>query len=76
MTVHSVSAREASSRENVLIRPRRLTLPLGRLIAMLAQWRRRIDARRELAALSTFDLKDIGYPVQIEAEKAKPFWRA
>ena len=76
MTVHSVSAREVSSRENVLIKARLAALPLGRLIAMLAQWRERIAARRELAALSVFDLKDIGYPAQIEAEKAKPFWRA
>jgi uncharacterized protein YjiS (DUF1127 family) len=76
MTAHSVSAREASSRENVLIKKRLAVLPLGRLIAMLAQWRERAQARRELAALSLFDLKDIGYPAQLEAEKAKPFWRA
>lgn len=76
MTVHSVSAREASSRENVIIKALLAALPLRRLIAILAQWRRRIDTRRELAALSLFDLKDIGYPAQIEAEKAKPFWLA
>jgi uncharacterized protein YjiS (DUF1127 family) len=76
MTTPSVSAREALTRENVFVRPRFAALLLRRLIATLAHWRRRLKARRELAALSIFDLKDIGYPAQVEAEKAKPFWRA
>jgi uncharacterized protein YjiS (DUF1127 family) len=42
----------------------------------LIEWRRRMNWRRELAALSALDLKDIGHPAQAEAEKAKPFWQA
>jgi uncharacterized protein YjiS (DUF1127 family) len=40
------------------------------------EWRRRMNWRRELAALSALDLKDMGHPPQAEAEKAKPFWQA
>jgi len=47
-----------------------------RLIDTLIEWRRRIRSRREFAALSARELKDIGYPAEIAAEKAKPFWRA
>ena len=35
-----------------------------------------ITVRRELAYLSDIELRDIGYPDRVEAEKAKPFWRA
>jgi len=71
MTTQSIS-----SPENVLVKP-----PLGRVlgkrfIATLVEWRRRMRSRRELAALSALELKDIGYPAGVEAEKAKPFWRA
>lgn len=34
------------------------------------------SARRELATLSGLELRDIGYPPELDAEKAKPFWRA
>jgi uncharacterized protein YjiS (DUF1127 family) len=39
------------------------------------EWRRRARSRRELASLSYPDIKDIGYPADIAAEKNKPFWR-
>jgi uncharacterized protein YjiS (DUF1127 family) len=45
------------------------------LIEALRDWRGRIRSRRELAALSQLDLKDLGYPAGVEAEKHKPFWR-
>jgi uncharacterized protein YjiS (DUF1127 family) len=45
------------------------------LAETLRDWRRRIRSRRELAALSQRDLKDLGYPAGVEAEKHKPFWR-
>ena len=79
MTTHSVSSRgvssrgSAASRENVL---GKLTALRERLIETLSEWQRRSISRRELAALSDLDLKDIGYPANTEAEKAKPFWRA
>jgi uncharacterized protein YjiS (DUF1127 family) len=47
-----------------------------RLLAILREWQRRIHERRELAGLSELELRDIGYPAEIEAEKSKPFWRA
>jgi uncharacterized protein YjiS (DUF1127 family) len=46
------------------------------LLATLREWQRRIHDRRELAGLSDLELRDIGYPAEIEAEKSKPFWRA
>jgi uncharacterized protein YjiS (DUF1127 family) len=49
---------------------------LGRLFDILVEWRRRMNWRRELAALSALDLKDMGHPPQAEAEKVKPFWQA
>jgi uncharacterized protein YjiS (DUF1127 family) len=62
--------------ENVLAKPARAHLLRERLVATLREWRRRMRSRRELAALSVLELKDIGYPARAEAEKAKPFWRA
>ena len=45
------------------------------LIETLRDWRGRIISRRELAAMSQRDLKDLGYPAGVDAEKHKPFWR-
>lgn len=42
----------------------------------LREWRRRARSRRELAALSERDLRDLGHPAGVEAEKHKPFWRS
>jgi uncharacterized protein YjiS (DUF1127 family) len=50
--------------------------PRKRLGDTILQWHRRIRARRELATLSVLELRDIGYPPELDAEKAKPFWRA
>jgi uncharacterized protein YjiS (DUF1127 family) len=76
MTTHSVSSREGSLCENVFAKPKLAVSLRQRLIETLGEWRRRIESRRELAVLSDLDLKDIGYPAQAAAEKAKPFWRA
>lgn len=70
MTAHSVS-----SRDNVLVAGTSLPPFRKRLIDVFSEWHRRARSRRELAALSALDLKDLGYPAQVEAEKQKPFWR-
>jgi uncharacterized protein YjiS (DUF1127 family) len=49
---------------------------LTRIGGTLSEWQRRIESRRELACLSGREFQDIGFPAEIEAEKAKPFWRA
>jgi uncharacterized protein YjiS (DUF1127 family) len=49
---------------------------LRQLPEMLRDWRGRIRSRRELAAMSQLDLKDLGYPAGVDAEKHKPFWRS
>ena len=71
MTMQSVS-----SNPNTLAAAPGTALSLKRAIETLRLWRARIKARRELALLSNFDLRDIGYPATVEAEKNKPFWRA
>ncbi len=71
MTTHSVS-----SRENVFVAPEQIGSLRRRIIDTLCEWRRRMRSRRELALLSALELKDIGYPARVEAEKAKAFWRA
>ena len=48
---------------------------LGQLPESFRDWRSRIRSRRELAAMSQLDLKDLGYPAGVDAEKHKPFWR-
>ncbi|HZU88762.1 MAG TPA: DUF1127 domain-containing protein [Stellaceae bacterium] len=54
-------------------RPRR---PAARALAVLREWRRRIRARAELAALDDRMLNDIGI-TRADAEflSRKPFWR-
>ncbi len=42
---------------------------------VILEWQRRARSRRELAHLSCLDIKDIGYPADVKAEKNKPFWR-
>ncbi len=42
---------------------------------VILEWKQRARSRRELAHLSCLDIKDIGYPADLEAEKDKPFWR-
>jgi uncharacterized protein YjiS (DUF1127 family) len=45
--------------------------------ATLDVWQKRIETRRELAALSYRDILDIGIDeAAVEAEIAKPFWQA
>jgi uncharacterized protein YjiS (DUF1127 family) len=41
----------------------------------IGEWHARTRSRRELAAMSYADLKDLGYPAEAGAEKHKPFWR-
>jgi len=51
--------------------------PIDRIMAMLRQWRRRAQARRELAGLDDYLLHDIGLSrSQAQFESGKPFWRA
>jgi len=46
------------------------------LLEVILKWQRQAQSRRELARLSPLDVKDIGYPAGVEAEKHKPFWRS
>ena len=49
----------------------------SRIAALLSEWRRRARARRELAALDSRMLHDIGVaPGDAMREINKPFWRA
>lgn len=71
-----MSMRSVSSGSNVLV-----PIPMGwpprrRLTLAIGEWRRRLASRRELAALTQLDVKDLGYPAGLEAEKCKPFWRS
>lgn len=76
MSTQSVTSRSAVLRENVLIEPRHVGSLGRRLFDTLREWRRRVRSRHELAMLSELDRKDLGYPDGIQAEIAKPFWRA
>ena len=58
-------------------RPRRsLSVPLGRALGALREWRRRARSRSELLRLDDRTLRDIGI-TRAEAlyEIDKPFWR-
>ena len=76
MSSQSVTSRSAVLRENVLIEPRQVGSLVRRLIDTLREWQRRSESRHELAMLSELDRKDLGNPDGIQAELAKPFWRA
>jgi uncharacterized protein YjiS (DUF1127 family) len=73
---YDVSSYDVSSYDNVYFQPRQEPSLRRRIIETLLEWQRRIKSRRELAYLSDIELRDIGYPDRVEAEKAKPFWRA
>ena len=46
-------------------------------LAVVAEWRKRARARKELAQLTERDARDMGLSVsQIQFEASKPFWRA
>ncbi len=50
--------------------------PVARLVAALADWRRRIRARAELVRFTDRQLRDIGVTrADVQREYAKPFWR-
>lgn len=50
---------------------------VGRFFRTLWLWRFRHNSRRELAAMSAFQLKDIGLETSAATrESLKPFWRA
>jgi uncharacterized protein YjiS (DUF1127 family) len=51
-------------------------LPTRGLIGTIREWQWRVRSRRELAALTNLDLKDLGYPADVKAEIHKPFWRS
>ena len=47
------------------------------LIALCNEWRDRLRSRRELAAMSERELRDIGLTrCDVGGEISKPFWRA
>jgi len=47
------------------------------LRSLIAEWLHRIESRRDLAALSDRELRDIGITrVDALGEAEKPFWRA
>jgi uncharacterized protein YjiS (DUF1127 family) len=76
MTTQSFLSPQHSSSPSIFVRSKRGRWPLWRMFDTFLEWRRRMNWRRELAALSALDLKDMGHPPQAEAEKAKPFWQA
>ena len=44
---------------------------------LLREWRRRYRSRRELSALSAYQIRDFCLdPMAAERDAAKPFWRA
>jgi len=45
-----------------------------KLVETLREWRCRAHSRRELRMMSEAELKDLGYSVELQAEKFKPFW--
>ncbi len=50
---------------------------IERIFAFIRMWRERLRARRQLAAMSERELRDIGIcRSDIESEIGKPFWRA
>jgi uncharacterized protein YjiS (DUF1127 family) len=49
----------------------------GGLRSLIAEWLHRIESRRDLAALTDRELRDIGITrVDALGEAEKPFWRA
>jgi uncharacterized protein YjiS (DUF1127 family) len=50
--------------------------PVARLLAALADWRRRLRSRAELLRFCDRQLRDIGVTrADVARERAKPFWR-
>jgi uncharacterized protein YjiS (DUF1127 family) len=50
---------------------------IGGLRGLIGEWLRRIESRRDLAALTDRELRDIGLTrVDALGEAGKPFWRA
>jgi uncharacterized protein YjiS (DUF1127 family) len=70
MTIQSVLYREKAFAQAETRQP-----PWIGIFEIILEWQRRARSRRELARLSHLDVKDIGYPADVEAEKTKPFWR-
>ena len=70
-----MTSQSVSSRGEVFLKGQIVPTPRKRFIDAVHDWRCRIRSRRELAALSSLELKDLGYPAGAEAEKFKPFWR-
>jgi uncharacterized protein YjiS (DUF1127 family) len=76
MTTQSFFSPQLSASQGIHAKSEHGRRPLRRMFDTLIEWRRRMNWRRELAALSALDLKDMGHPPHAEAEKAKPFWQA
>lgn len=76
MSTQVFTSHAAALRENVLVELRHVGSVGRRLIETLREWRRRAASRHELAMLSELERRDLGYQERIQAEMAKPFWRA
>jgi len=76
MSTQLFTSHATAFRENVLIEPRHIGSLARRFIETLREWRRRAASRGELAMLSELERKDLGHADRIQAELAKPFWRA
>ena len=70
-----MSTQSVLSRDNVFRQVQTRQPFWSGFVEVMVEWRRRVRSRRELARLSHLDIKDIGYPASIAAEKNKPFWR-
>jgi len=71
-----MATQSGSSSQSLSNKPQPAPSLMRIVIAMVWKWRRRAQSRGELALLSEAELRDIGYPAGLEAEKSKPFWQA
>ena len=69
-----MSTQSVLSRDNAFLHTQTRQPFWSGLVEVMLEWQRRAQSRRELARLSHFDIKDIGYPANVAAEKNKPFW--
>lgn len=72
----SVTAQRGDARGSGIALPKLVGRRWRKLADTVREWHRRLRSRRELAAMSTRDLKDFGYPAEACAERDKPFWKA
>ena len=72
----SVAREPAAARQDSWPRPAASESLVARVARIVAEWRRRVRDREQLARLSERELRDIGMtPGDAAWECAKPFWR-